>query len=78
MLGCLPLSCNFEDRGQVPGNTLGTGDLARAFVDLREIAIARTSRLVPAYWRFELPAMSVVSMGRRNTQLRPTFIENKS
>jgi len=25
-----PLSCNFEDRGQVPENALGTGDLARA------------------------------------------------
>jgi hypothetical protein len=22
MLGCLPLSCNFEDRGQVPGNVV--------------------------------------------------------
>jgi hypothetical protein len=26
----------------------------------------------------KLPKMRVVSMGRRNTQLRPTFIENKS
>ena len=34
-----------------------------------------------AYWqapgKLQFPKTSVVSMGRRNTQLRPTFIENK-
>jgi hypothetical protein len=28
MLGCLPLSCNFEDRGQVPGIAVGFTDFS--------------------------------------------------
>jgi hypothetical protein len=27
MLGCLPLSCNLEDRGQVPGNAAGSTNI---------------------------------------------------
>jgi hypothetical protein len=37
MLGCLPLSCNFEDRGQVPGNAVGFTDFQWGTFQLAEL-----------------------------------------
>jgi hypothetical protein len=62
------------------------------FADCLPSFAAKTAKVADALWTTgvmsdghgtgmdgtKLPITRVVSMGRRNTQLRPTFIENKS
>jgi len=67
----LDLLCIPKEKNVIPSN----GSLPK-----RTIAKLVTS-VLPAIRKIrgtELPKSRVVSMGRRNTQLRPTFIENKS
>ncbi len=75
MLGCLPLSCNFEDRGQVPGIAVGFTDSVGDFpLDeesasrplVNECAMLEESRFGLSRWRGGLKLCGVTGEVRED------------